>query len=97
MLLFNRGQFDGFHEAHASVSKIYLVRFDNNRYSVNASTIPGGLSAQWQVVHLKGELTEQFLTVHLYMQYQLPIHIAAAGLAAGPERTLRLARTLSRA
>ena len=34
-----RGRFDGFHEAHASVSKTCLARFDNNRYSVNASAI----------------------------------------------------------
>jgi hypothetical protein len=38
-LLPYRGRFDGFHEAHASVSKTCLVRFDNNRYSVNASAI----------------------------------------------------------
>jgi len=38
-LLPYRGQFDGFHEAHASVSKTCLVRFDNNRYSVNASAV----------------------------------------------------------
>jgi hypothetical protein len=34
-----RGRFDGFHEMQASVSKTCLVRFDNNRYSVNASAI----------------------------------------------------------
>jgi hypothetical protein len=33
------GRFDGFHEVQASVSKTCLVRFDNNRYSVNASAI----------------------------------------------------------
>ena len=33
-----RGRFDGFHE-HASVSKTCLARFDNNRYSVNASAV----------------------------------------------------------
>jgi len=38
-LLPYHGQFDGFHEAHASVSKTRLVRFDNNRYSVNASAV----------------------------------------------------------
>ena len=38
-LLPYRGRFDGFHEAHASVSKTCLVRFDNNRYSVNASAV----------------------------------------------------------
>jgi transposase len=34
-----RGRFDGFHALPASVSKTCLVRFDNNRYSVNASAI----------------------------------------------------------
>jgi transposase len=33
------GRFDGFHALPASVSKTCLVRFDNNRYSVNASAI----------------------------------------------------------
>jgi transposase len=32
-----RGRFDGFHALPASVSKTCLVRFDNNKYSVNAS------------------------------------------------------------
>ena len=35
----HRGRFDGFHALPASVSKTCLVRFDNNRYSVNASAI----------------------------------------------------------
>jgi hypothetical protein len=34
-----RGRFDGFHETMASVSKTCLVRFDNNKYSVNASAV----------------------------------------------------------
>ena len=34
-----RSRFDGFHEVQASVSKTCLVRFDNNKYSVNASAI----------------------------------------------------------
>ena len=34
-----RGRFDGFHEVTASVSKTCLVRFDNNKYSVNASAV----------------------------------------------------------
>jgi transposase len=34
-----RGRFDGFHGTTASVSKMCLVRFDNNRYSVNASAV----------------------------------------------------------
>ena len=34
-----RGRFDRFHEVTASVSKTCLVRFDNNKYSVNASAV----------------------------------------------------------
>jgi transposase len=33
------GRFDGFHGVTASVSKTCLVRFDNNRYSVQASAV----------------------------------------------------------
>jgi Mu transposase-like protein len=33
------GPFDGFHAVPASVSKICLVRFDNNRYSVDARAV----------------------------------------------------------
>jgi transposase len=38
-LIAYRGRFDGFHALPASVSKTCLVRFDNNKYSVNASAI----------------------------------------------------------
>ena len=34
-----RGRFDGFHAVQASVSKTCLVRFDNNKYSVEASAV----------------------------------------------------------
>lgn len=34
-----RGAFDGFHVTSASVSKTCLVRFDNNKYSVNAKAV----------------------------------------------------------
>jgi hypothetical protein len=34
-----RGRFDGFHALPASVSKTCLVRFGNNKYSVNASAV----------------------------------------------------------
>ena len=42
----------------------------------------GGLTAQWQVVRLKGEPAERFLTVHPLTQHQSPVHIAAAGLTS---------------
>ena len=38
-LMAYRGPFDGFHAAEASVSKTCLVRFDNNRYSVEARAV----------------------------------------------------------
>jgi hypothetical protein len=34
-----RGRFDGFHAVQASASKTCLVRFDNNKYSVQASAV----------------------------------------------------------
>jgi transposase len=34
-----RGPFDGFHASTAAVSKTCLVRFDRNKYSVNASSV----------------------------------------------------------
>jgi tetratricopeptide (TPR) repeat protein len=42
--------------------------------------LPGGLAAQWQVVRLKGEPAERFVTVHPLTQRQSPVHIAEAGL-----------------
>src|ERR1700761_3172133 len=38
-LIADRARFDGFHAVPASVSKTCLVRFDNNKYSVAASTV----------------------------------------------------------
>ena len=38
-LVVHRGRFDGFHALAASVSKTCLVRFDNNKYSVNAGAV----------------------------------------------------------
>jgi hypothetical protein len=38
-LIAYRGRFDGFHSLVASVSKTCLVRFDNNKYSVNAGAV----------------------------------------------------------
>ncbi|KAB2910182.1 MAG: IS21 family transposase [Hyphomicrobiaceae bacterium] len=39
VLMAYRGAFDGFHATAASVSKTCLVRFDRNKYSVNASAV----------------------------------------------------------
>jgi hypothetical protein len=43
--------------------------------------LPGGLTAQWQIVRLKGEPAERFIAVHPYTQKQSPVHIAKAALA----------------
>jgi len=43
--------------------------------------LPGGLTAQWQIVRLKGEPAERFIAVHPYTQNQSPVHIATAALA----------------
>ena len=42
--------------------------------------LPGGLAAQWQIVHLKGDPAERFVTVHPLTQLQSPVHVAQAGL-----------------
>ena len=44
--------------------------------------LPGGLTTQWQVVRLKGEPAERFLTVHPVTRQQSPVHIAEAGLTS---------------
>jgi WD40 repeat protein len=44
--------------------------------------LPGGLSAQWQVVHVRGEPAERFIAVHPFTQHQSPVHLAAAGLTS---------------
>ena len=42
--------------------------------------LPGGLTAQWQIVRLKGEPAERFIAVHPLTQQQWPVHIAKAAL-----------------
>lgn len=42
--------------------------------------LPGGLTAQWQIVRLKGEPAERFLTVHPLTSQQSPVYFANAGL-----------------
>jgi WD40 repeat protein len=47
---------------------------------IGRDRLPGGLAAQWQIVTLKGEPAERFVSVHPYTQHQSPVHIAEAGL-----------------
>lgn len=69
---------DEYQLANKYDKKIFALLIDE----IALDRLPGGLSAQWQVVHLKGEPAERFLTVHPTTQHQSPIHIAAAGLAS---------------
>ncbi|SDX69495.1 Transposase [Albimonas donghaensis] len=52
-----RGPFDGFHAIPAAVSKTCLVRFDNNKYSVDASAVgrPVEIRAYAQRIELRQE------------------------------------------
>jgi hypothetical protein len=56
--------------------KLFALLIDD----IPLDRLPGGLTAQWQVVHLKGEPAERFLTVHPRTQRQSPVHIAEAAL-----------------
>jgi hypothetical protein len=47
-----RGRFDGFHTLPAAVSKTCLVRFDNNKYSVNASAVGRPVEIQAYADHI---------------------------------------------
>jgi hypothetical protein len=42
--------------------------------------LPGGLTAQWQVVRLTGEPAERFVAIHPHTRQEAPVHISEAGL-----------------
>src|SRR5262245_45954523 len=56
--------------------KLFALLIDD----ISLDRLPGGFAAQWQVVRLKGEPAERFLTVHPRTQQQSPVWIAQAGL-----------------
>jgi hypothetical protein len=56
--------------------KLFALQVDD----VALDRLPGGLTAQWQIVRLRGEPAERFLTVHPVTTHQSPVHIAKAGL-----------------
>ena len=56
--------------------KLFALLIDD----VALDQLPGGLAAQWQVVRLKGEPAERFITVHPLTRQQSPVHIGEAGL-----------------
>jgi WD40 repeat protein len=67
---------DEYQLANKFNKKLFALLIDD----VSLDRLPGGLSAQWQVVRLKGEPAERFLTVHPRTQQQSPVAIAEAGL-----------------
>jgi WD40 repeat protein len=67
---------DEYQLANRLNKKLFALLIDD----VALDRLPGGLTAQWQIVRLKGEPAERFLTVHPLTQRQSPVHIAEAGL-----------------
>jgi len=67
---------DEYQLANKFNKKLFALLIDE----VPRERLPGGLSAQWQVVRLMGEPAERFLTVHPRTQEQSPVAIAEAGL-----------------
>jgi len=67
---------DEYQLANKFNKKLFALLIDD----VALDRLPGGMSAQWQVVRLKGEPAERFLTVHPRTQQQSPVAIAEAGL-----------------
>ncbi len=57
---------DEYQLANKFNKKLFALLIDD----VALDRLPGGLAAQWQVVRLKGEPAERFLTIH-------PLHAAA--------------------
>src|SRR5258708_27417681 len=62
-----RGRFDGFHALPASVSKTCLVRFDNNKYSVNASSVGRPVDIHAYTVPLPIRQDARIVTVHTHL------------------------------
>jgi WD40 repeat protein len=67
---------DEYQLANRLNKKLFALLVDD----VALDRLPGGLTAQWQIVRLKGEPAERFLTVHPLTGRQSPVHIADAGL-----------------
>ena len=67
---------DEYQLANRLNKKLFALLIDD----IALDRLPGGLTAQWQIVRLKGEPAERFLTVHPLTQRQSPIHIAEASL-----------------
>jgi hypothetical protein len=67
---------DEYQLANRYNKKLFALLIDD----ISLDRLPGVLVAQWQVVRLKGEPADRFLTVHPLTGHQSPVHIAEAGL-----------------
>ena len=67
---------DEYQLANRLNKKLFALLIDD----IPLDRLPGGPTAQWQVVPLKGEPAERFLTVHPRTQRQSPVHISEAAL-----------------
>jgi WD40 repeat protein len=67
---------DEYQLANRLNKKLFALLIDD----IPLDRLPGGLTAQWQVVNLKGGQAERFLTAHPRTQRQSPVHIAEAAL-----------------
>jgi formylglycine-generating enzyme required for sulfatase activity len=67
---------DEYQLANKNNKKLFALLTDDSPLE----RLPGGLTAQWQIVRLKGEPAERFIAVHPYTQKQSPVHIAKAAL-----------------
>jgi formylglycine-generating enzyme required for sulfatase activity len=67
---------DEYQLANKYNKKLFALLIDD----IALDRLPGGLVAQWQVVRLRGEPAERFLTVHPRTRRESPVHIAEAAL-----------------
>jgi TIR domain len=67
---------DEYQLANRLNKKLFALLIDD----VSLDRLPGGLTAQWQIVRMRGEPAERFLTVHPLTQNQSPVHLSEAGL-----------------
>ncbi len=69
---------DEYQLANKLNKKLFALLIDD----IALDRLPGGLTAQWQIVRLIGEPGERFLTVHPHTRAQVPVHISEAGLTS---------------
>ncbi len=69
---------DEYQLANKLNKKLFALLIDD----VALDRLPGGLTAQWQIVRLKGEPAERFVVEHPVTRQQTPVHISEAGLTS---------------